>query len=146
MMFASGEDLQAEEERRFWVHLWGAGMVMLVADLAALYWVGMWQGLTSRNPNRAASATLARILVLPWIVFALVVLIISLGAIRGRTEPKPELLLQWWFGLGLAADIFFGAWARHRLLTEFRLVAERRFTARSGLWIWMRPRAESDHP
>ena len=37
-------------------------------------------------------------------------------------------------GVGLAADLGFGAWARYRLLSEFRLAATRRYEARPGFW------------
>ncbi|MGH7972682.1 MAG: ABC transporter permease, partial [Limisphaerales bacterium] len=60
------------------ISLWLSGMFMLVADLAALYWVGMWQGLTARNVGRATTGSLLRILVLPWIAFAIMMLLLLL--------------------------------------------------------------------
>ena len=51
---------------------------MLVADLAALYWVGMWEALTAKNPTRATAANVGRILVLPWVVLALAGLVAAL--------------------------------------------------------------------
>ena len=50
-------------------HLVLAGF--LVADLISLSWVGMWQGLIRRKPNRAALFSLARILALPPLLFLL---------------------------------------------------------------------------
>ena len=126
-------------EHGFLVSIWVGGMVMFVADLAALYWVGMWQGLTAKNPNRAASASVARILVLPSIAFALVILaafVLLAWTHREGREPTWKFLLSWWFGLGLAADIGFGLWARHKLLSEFRLAAAQRYTP--GLRLWKR--------
>ena len=62
--------LENPEDRAFWVLFWAVGMVMLLVDLVALYWVGMWSALTTRNPTRAAGRNLERILVLPWLVLA----------------------------------------------------------------------------
>lgn len=110
-------------------------MVMLVADLAALYWVGMWQALTARNPTRATAANLGRILVLPWLLLALGALFVSLiWPPQSDNEWLQKFFLSAWVGVGLAVDLGFGAWARSRLLAEFRVAATRRYGARAGLW------------
>jgi ABC-type Na+ efflux pump permease subunit len=137
LMAAASDEMLLEnpEDRSFWVLLWSAGMVMLVADLAALYWVGMWKALTAKNPTRAAASNLGRILVLPWVVLALGALAISLTwPQRAGDEPLQKFFLSAWLGVGLAVDLGFGAWARTRLLTEFRLAATRRYEARPGFW------------
>ena len=137
-MMSSFSDADAVNEHSLWVSIWIGGMVMLVADLIALYWVGIWQGISSKNPNRAASGSVTRILVLPTVTFGMVMLLVSLasmsGTRMGRPDPTWKFFLGWWFGLGLAADIGFGAWARHKLLTEFRLVAAQRYAPRAGFW------------
>ena len=124
------------EERGLWLGWLGGGMVMLVADLAALYWVGMWQGLTAKNPTRAASNSVLAILCAPWLVFALVVLLMGLLALSGVPEKDPgaKFFLGLWFIQGLGADLVFGAYARHKLLTEFRLAAQERYGTKTGLW------------
>jgi hypothetical protein len=106
---------------------------VFVADLVALFYVGMWQALVSRNPSRAASASVARILVLPWVAYALMALAVSLGVVMRVSEPGENFFLGLWFCLGLAVDIGFGGWARHKLLTEFRSAAAQRYTSRPGL-------------
>lgn len=120
------------DQRTFWILLWVAGMVMFLADLAALYWVGMWQGLTARNPSRATMGAVSRILVLPWAAYALLVLILVLISARGpnQFEAGPKFFLAMWFVFGLAADIAFAAHARHKLLTAFRLAAQERYASR----------------
>jgi ABC-type Na+ efflux pump permease subunit len=133
-MFAARSENMAGGEYGSWILFWLAGMAMLVIDLVALYWVGMWQALTSRNPQRAASGSLARILVLPWIVLALVSLLISLSLITTRAEPSQSFFLGLWFTIGVGIDLLYGLRARHRLLTEFRQVAAQRYTPRPG-WI-----------
>jgi len=113
---------------------WIGGMVMFVADLVALYYVGMWQAMIARNPNRAASASFAQILIVPGVAWITIFLLIALGSVRGGEAPTPNFLLALWFGLGLFTDIFFGAMARKKLLSQFRLAAEQRFTPRPGFW------------
>jgi hypothetical protein len=111
-------------------------MVMLVADLWALHWIGMWQGLTARNPVRASGAAATRILVFPWAVIGLVVLLIALAAIGSRTGPDfgPGFLLGLWFVVGIVTDLGFGGWARQKILTEFRVAATQRYAQRESLW------------
>jgi hypothetical protein len=131
-LFETLKDLAADEERTGYRLFWTGGMVMLVADLVALYWVGMWQGLTAKNPNRSASASVARVLILPAIAWALVLLVVVLASMRGGHEPTPNFFIGLWFGIGLVADIAFSALSRHKLLSEFRLAAAQRYSPRPG--------------
>jgi len=127
------DDFRGGLEWSSWVMLWLAGTGMLIADLIALYWVGMWQAISSKHPNRAASATVARVLVLPWLAFLLISLALSFTVSNQIHEPG-NFFLTLWFGLGLAADIGFGGWARHKLLSEFRLAAAQRSSSRQSLF------------
>ena len=113
-----------------------AGMLMFVLDLVALYWVGMWQGLSARNHSRATSTTLARILVLPWVVIALVLLVIALLSLGGVNPPDAGegIFLALWFGTGALIDLIFAGAARHQLLRNFRLAAQERYGASPGFW------------
>jgi ABC-type transport system involved in multi-copper enzyme maturation permease subunit len=133
-MWATLREPDTEDMRSFVRVLCIGGMVMIVADLIALYWVGMWQALTAKNPNRTASASVGRILVLPPLAWAMVVLIAVLSSVRGgqNYESWPHMLLGLWFGLGLVADIGFSIAARRKLLTEFRFAAAQRYTPRAG--------------
>ncbi len=134
MLMAGANHWTTGGDRPLWLWLGLAVIIMLVADLVALYWVGMWMGLASQNPRRAFSGAATRILVLPWMVFALFLMLVALA------PPELQAKLDWghfiavWFGLGLAADIGFGVWARHRLLRDFRLVATQRFEPRLPWW------------
>jgi ABC-type transport system involved in multi-copper enzyme maturation permease subunit len=134
---ASSSDAMSQqnpEDRALWMLFWAALMVMLVADLAGLYWVGMWEGLAAKNPTRATATSVGRILVLPWVVLGAVGLVASLVWPSAEDKPVLKLLLGLWFGLGLAADLGFGAWARHKLLAEFRLAATQRYEPLLGFW------------
>jgi hypothetical protein len=119
---------------RGWVLLWTAAIVMLVADLAGLYWFGLWRGIKAKNPDRAGVQNLRCILLLPWVVTIVVMLVVPALWAYGIRMDFPVLLFALWFGLGLAADLGFGLWARHKLLTEFRLAAARRYEQRRGFW------------
>jgi hypothetical protein len=138
LMLASLSDLGSEgtEGRAICVTFWGGGMVMLVLDLVALYWLGLWQGLTARNPNRVVTGCLARIVALPVATWGALMLLISLTS--RPYEPGSGwtvyMSMALWFGLGLLADLWFGAWARYKLLSEFRHAAEQRYTSRPGFF------------
>ena len=148
MLLAASDALSQQEpaDRTLWVLFWAAGMVMLVADLAGLYWLGMWKGLTVKNPTRAAAATLGCILVLPWVAWGLGMLAASLVWPNTAGTLVLECILGFWFGLGLAADLGFGAWARHKLLTDFRRAASRRYEPPPGFWQRLRGRGAPGNP
>jgi len=59
--------------------IWISGLTMFVADLIALLLVGMWLGLSARNPKRAFSGTIMRVLVLPWIAFGAFLMFIAVS-------------------------------------------------------------------
>lgn len=131
-MLATTSEINDAEDHALWVLFWLAGMGMLLADLVALYWVGMWQAMVARNPHRAASVSLARILIVPWIVIAIVSLIVSLIGRETRSDPGPGFFLGLWVVTGLVTDLFFAGRARVKLLTEFRLAATQRYVERPG--------------
>ena len=67
-------------------------------------------------------------------MLAMIALVLSLTSIRTGHEPGEKFFFGLWIGLGLAADIGFGAWARHKLLREFRMAAAQRYVKRAGFW------------
>jgi hypothetical protein len=133
-LWAGLQDPGMEEERATWRLGWIGGMAMFVMDLAALYWVGMWQALIAKNPNRAASGGVARIIILPPVIWAMIVLVAFLSSLSGGESPTPNFLLGLWLGLSVVTDVYFSLRARHRLLTEFRIAAAQRYTPRAGFW------------
>jgi hypothetical protein len=135
MCIAGGEKMNwRSEDEPFWIWLWIAGMGMLVLDLAALYWVGLWEGLTAKSPSHALGNTLARVLILPWGAFAAFFTFASI--IEARYSPMWTWrgYLAVWFALGLLTDLGFGLWARHNLLRRFREVSAQRYARRRSFW------------
>jgi len=131
-MMATVADEFVPENRGQYYALYIFGMLMLVIDMAALYWVGMWQGLTQKNQSRAVSASLARIFVCPWISYALLLLVVALTSVQGAADPGWAFFLGAWFVLGILFDLGFGGLARNKLLSEFRLVAQQRYSRRAA--------------
>ena len=112
--------------------MWIAGMAVFVVDLVTLGWLGMWRGLNSRRPNRAAAAALARVLVLPWMVYLLLLTLIgtSRGFGGGYSLWTGNVLVILWVAISLLFNAVFALPARRRLQEEFRKVATQRFETR----------------
>lgn len=134
MMLAGMRESYNRDERSGWMAWWIAGMIVFVADLVALYWVGMWMGLASRNAKRAFSETIGRVLALPWVLFIAFMLALALGSIRGNSGGSWQAVLLVWMAIGLGVDFGFGLWARQKLLSEFREAAGRRFSRQTSFW------------
>lgn len=105
--------------------LWSAFMLVYVADLIALSWLGMWCGLRHRNVNRAAGAALWRILALPWVVFVVLV------SLRISSANEVGLIFGWTL-ISLLCAICFGLWARDCLLSGFRKTVTERYGRTEG--------------
>jgi ABC-type transport system involved in multi-copper enzyme maturation permease subunit len=143
-MLATVRQAVPEDERFFWFALWSGGMLMLIADLCALYVIGVWQGLTARNPLRALGATLVRVLAFPWAMYGAVLLVMALlqiGTHGFRSSPTWVFFLGLWFGLGIGADFLFGMIAWQKLQDQFRLAAQQQYLPPGGLWSQIFPRS-----
>jgi len=109
--------------------LWLAGIVMLVADVVALGWVGMWEAMTAKKPNHVTGKTIVRILVAPWVLF-IAIAILSAFLLEDAPPPSP---LNWhffvglWLVLGLLTDAGFSVGAAVHLRRSFRTLALQRF-------------------
>jgi len=121
-------------EMALWICLWVGGMVTLVADLTALYWLGMWNGLTAKNPNRAVSSSLACVVFLPCALWAVGVLLANLASTHGETPYTWKFYMGSWFGLKLAADTLFATWSRDKLRSQFRSAAAQRYVRAASRW------------
>lgn len=123
---------RAEES---WVVVCVAGISMFIVDLIALSWVGMWMGLTSRNLNRAAFAAATRILVVPWLLFAVLMTLEEVTRFFREVDSSPPWWRQHfpvlaWLFIGFLVSGIFGWRAHYRLSNHFRTVATQRFETR----------------
>ncbi len=130
----------------FWVWFCGVEMSLLVVDIFALSWVGMWIGLTARRANRAAGATVVRVLVLPCGAWAGLIFILSFTPFWHRLEDKWQFFLGLWFALGLIIDLYFGVRSRLRLMRDLRTVATQRFVPGRAILFWWKPRPPRSSP
>jgi ABC-type transport system involved in cytochrome c biogenesis permease component len=113
--------------------LWLAAMVILVADLWALSWDGLWIGLTSKG-RAATSWMLTRILVLPWIAWFGFLTGIAAAELRMSESVTGGVLLFVWFILAFVNSLAWGLRARHLLRTSFREMATTKRDTRRGWW------------
>jgi hypothetical protein len=101
------------------------------ANLLALWWFGMWMGMTSRTANLATLKTIVFVQAAPWLVitFGNGMLIGLLMVSSGRTaRGQPARFLVWWpvlsavlgASLAVAKDIGFIVWSRRKLFHSFR--------------------------
>ena len=100
------------------------GLVLLLADITALFWVALASALTAKSPNHASISTITRVMILPWVLYAAVVALANLTAVGPL--PGWEFYLSAWFWLGIAADLGFGVPAWWRVRNRFRELALQR--------------------
>ncbi|HTL18554.1 MAG TPA: ABC transporter permease subunit [Patescibacteria group bacterium] len=103
---------------------WLAGLLMFAADIAALYWNSMYCAMTATSPNQAVIASISRIVIVPGLIFAVIVVLANLYSyFSSAAAPRTAFYMFWWFGLGMMTDVIYGLGARHRLLSRFRQLA-----------------------
>jgi ABC-type transport system involved in multi-copper enzyme maturation permease subunit len=123
--------LLARRAEGLWVAMWACGIIILLADLVTLALVSLWQSLGARNSTRAAAAAVVRVMVLPWLVWALMMILLVAISITSRFRSGPdfgeEFPLALWFALSLVTDLYFGITAWAGLNGRFRERAAHRF-------------------
>lgn len=135
--------MSGSEERAAWFWVGLGGMVMFVADAIALFWMGLWLGLSAKNPRHAFGTAIAPIMALPWLAVAAVMTLINLLPHELSRQFRNEwLVFGLWFGFSMVADLAFGLYARRKLLTEFREVAAQRFQMKPSWWQRLTGRGE----
>ncbi|MHB8524152.1 MAG: ABC transporter permease [Limisphaerales bacterium] len=134
---SAGSDFAREVRWRFGL-AYLAGMVMFVADLFTLTWVGMWLGLSSTNVRKASGRAVLEVLILPWVLFYALVAAWSFAAFKLNWSYQPEfhVYLIVWFAVSILTDIFFWLWSRNRLRAEFRARAMQRYVPDATASIW----------
>ena len=128
-----------------YVVFWIGGTIVLLGDLIAVTFVGMWVSLTARNPNRATGITVARVLVLPWgITLAITLAATVFNIVYQSYSPGWMSVLAVIYLPGLFVSSVLGVTAWRRLRTEFREVAAHRYVkSESRLRAWFRPGGQS---
>jgi ABC-type Na+ efflux pump permease subunit len=125
VLAAAGAD---RTNQTFWLMLGLASMGMLIADLVALHFVGLWAAIRAPNPHVAASMTLFSILILPWILYALFLMFLVISSMSAPgPDPGWKLLLPVWFFIGIFVDILLAVACREQFLSRFRQLAAARF-------------------
>ena len=100
-----------------------AALVMLLADLYTLAWVGLWFGLKVNSPSRAIRQTVFVVLVVPWLLWLGSMALIGLLT-GGRIGPELFVLgLVWAFLLFGVNAVGMVGWATNRLRDDFRPAA-----------------------
>jgi hypothetical protein len=102
-----------------------AALVILPFDIAALICVSMTAALRSRSQTQAAVVSVARILMLPWLVWGILhAMIVSLSWLALLPwEPNVRFEVIEWFCISLVVDLILGARAWLSLLNDFRRLA-----------------------
>jgi ABC-type transport system involved in multi-copper enzyme maturation permease subunit len=108
-----------------------AAALSTAANLLALWWFGMWMGLTSRSAHLATLKTILFVQIIPWFVFAFgtsMVMGLLLSGLIFRPSAQPMSFFAWWpllsalltAVLAVAKDIGFIVWSRNRLRSCLR--------------------------
>jgi len=111
-------------ERGVMVWLWGLGITIFVADIIAIFWVGIYMALKIKRPQQASSATSTVVLVLPWVLFAGAMIFVVNQFSMMRSPSHPEyMILGAWALTALGVDAAAIAIARRCVLDNFRRMA-----------------------
>jgi ABC-type transport system involved in multi-copper enzyme maturation permease subunit len=108
------------------------GMVLLVANAAALAWAGMWFGLKCKGRIRAILGSLSLVLIIPWVM---TYMLVAVGPHRGMyigarpyygSDDEEHWRLMATLLPSLLMDFFIMVWVTSRLPRNFRQLALRR--------------------
>jgi ABC-type transport system involved in cytochrome c biogenesis permease component len=121
--------LRARRPESEWIVLWTVGIVMLVADLVTLSWLGMWLGLNSRHHSRAMGAALGLVCVLPWLLLAMFATFYGLAGLHRHWRWEFIGFALLWLAIGLVIDLALLLVAWTLLRERFRSVVTERFVS-----------------
>jgi hypothetical protein len=105
--------------------------LMLWADLAALKWIALWNGLRMETTRDSTSDALVKVFVFPPVISALAVVIFF-----ESTFFTYSLTISW-LVIGLACALGFGAHSRHQARTHFYECALPGYRERKGWAAWL---------
>lgn len=101
-------------ETMVWAFLGFVVLLLLIPDLLAVGWAGLWEGAVSKNAETAAGNAKLKVLGLPWLLVAAPML---LGAVFKRETTLVLAVLALASG-SIVADRWFSRQARRKLQTE----------------------------
>lgn len=120
-----------------WLLLWAGGFAVFALDMAAIFWAGLWHGLTAKSSPHAQSTVITLVLVFPGAVFGGLVFGAVLFFELGLQRPFPalgHLPTLIWLGISLTWAALVAWFYSRRLRTRFREVATLRYQRRPSRW------------
>jgi ABC-type transport system involved in multi-copper enzyme maturation permease subunit len=106
--------------------LFWAGLLVLLADLFTLAWVGLHNSTYRSNLNRALTVTYLQVFLLPWLLFAVSVIFLALwGMLTSRPgwEVSFGLSLRVWLTVSLSVDLALTGYSMWHFFYHFREAA-----------------------
>jgi ABC-type transport system involved in multi-copper enzyme maturation permease subunit len=96
-------------------------------DLWALKWVGLWLSLTGKSIERVLLATISRVLLLPWFIYAAAAGFFGEKIILMQGGVDANSVVFGWGVVSVVISIALAVAARENFLTRFRDLAANRF-------------------
>jgi hypothetical protein len=123
LFLAGSRSATRSNSMAFWGWLCAANGVAALMDLRALAWVAMAKSLVAKNASQASAAAVARIMVLPWLVYIgiLPIFFLLAGSRPGKIWEYMPLAL--WLAVSLVVDAVFSEMAKRTLYGQFRALA-----------------------
>lgn len=112
----------------FWILAHTAMVTLLVADSYALVWAGLWQAMLKKSSQAATSAAAARVLVLPWLGLA-AMLVVCMPIIADGVGA-----IALWLLAGIFVDTMMTGTCKGRLEKELRTAAAEQWQISSKAW------------
>lgn len=96
---------------------------VLMVDLWALQWVGMWNSLFGKSIERVLLATLGKVMALPSVLVGLVMTVSApIFYVRDQSLGFRYVAVCWWL-TAMIISVIFGLSARRNFLAQFRRLA-----------------------
>jgi hypothetical protein len=111
----------SENAREDFCGIFCGGAALLLVDVYALSWVGMWLGARGKRHHRAVLATLGQVMVPSWL--AILALVMSVYMANGISMEAFKVLVALWFLSSAVFSLRAAVTARRQLLHEFRRLA-----------------------
>jgi hypothetical protein len=109
-----------------------AMVIILISDVIALAWTGMWTGISANKPNRAAGSAIARVMAWPTIA-AFVIFAVLKNYVPVFRDAEGHTMLSLWFFIGIGASIFCAIHSRSAVYKNFRTLAATPYEEQSGI-------------